>query len=122
MAIRTLIVLFLALSLAGPVSADPAEDRAAAEIEHLITAIGESGCAFIRNGKRHDAEAAEDHLRMKYRRARRHAAKAEMFTERLASRSSMSRKPYLMACPGNDTQPSGDWLMARLEAYRAGES
>lgn len=121
MVIRTLILLFLAVLPLSPVTADTGTDRAAAEIEHLITAIGESGCAFIRNGKSHDAGEAERHIRMKYRRAPRHATTAERFIERLASRSSMSRRAYLMDCPGAEPMPSGDWLRARLAAYRAGE-
>ena len=51
------------------------------EIDHLLEAIGDSGCIFIRNGTRHDAEKAEDHLRMKYDRGRRYATSAETFIE-----------------------------------------
>lgn len=117
MALRELILLAGVLAFALPVAAD--EAAAEAEIEYLIDEIGASGCTFIRNGKRHDAQDAESHIRMKYRRASRHAKTAEMFIERLASKSSMSRKPYLMDCPGTDVVPSGDWLTAKLAEYRA---
>ena len=40
-------------------------DDTSAEIEHLLTEIGGSGCTFIRNGDRHSAEDAEDHLRIR---------------------------------------------------------
>ena len=93
-------------------------ELAEAEIEYLIEAIGDSGCVFIRNGSRHSAVDAEDHIRMKYKRARRYASTAELFIERLASKSSMSKKPYLMECPGAEPVPSGDWLRARLDEYR----
>ena len=108
------IVIFAAIS---PAFADSTATEA--EIEHLITAIGESECVFVRNGKRHSARDAEDHIRMKYRRAKRYASTAELFIERLASKSSMSKKPYWMECPGNDPVRSGDWLNAELERYRA---
>lgn len=105
-------VLWCAAAYAEP-------DTTAAEIEHLIAAVGASGCTFVRNGKEHDAEAAESHLRMKYHRGRRHAGTAERFIERLASKSSMSRKPYLMVCPDEPPVPSGDWLSTQLADYRA---
>ena len=90
------------------------------EIDHLLEAIGDSGCVFIRNGTRHDAEKAEEHLRMKYNRGRRYATSAEAFIDRLASKSSMTRKLYMMECPGAEAEPSGDWLMRRLEEFRGG--
>jgi len=92
------------------------------EIDHLLEAIGDSGCVFIRNGTRHDAEKAEEHLRMKYDRGRRYATNAENFIERLASKSSMTRKPYMMECPEVEAEPAGDWLMRRLEEFRAGQT
>jgi len=90
------------------------------EIDHLLEAIGDSDCVFIRNGTRHDAEKAEEHLRMKYNRGRRYATSAEAFIDRLASKSSMTRKLYMMECPGAEAEPSGDWLMRRLETFRRG--
>jgi hypothetical protein len=90
------------------------------EIDHLLEAIGNSGCVFIRNGTHHDAKKAEEHLRMKYERGRRYATSAEVFIDRLASKSSMTRKLYMMECPGAKAEPSGDWLVRRLEAFRRG--
>jgi hypothetical protein len=89
-----------------------------AEIDYLLTTIGSSDCTFIRNGSRYDAEDAESHLRMKYKRGKRYASTTEKFIERLASKSSMSRKPYFIEC-GNDKIESGLWLEQRLEEYRA---
>ena len=115
--IRTLLFAFLIL--AAPAAADDTEATAAAEIDFLISAIGDSGCDFIRNGKRHSARDAEDHIRMKYRRGRRYAPTADLFIERLASRSSMSKKPYWIDCAGEERVESGAWLRARLDEYRA---
>ena len=89
------------------------------EIDFLLTTVGSSDCVFIRNGKRHSAADAEDHLRMKYRRGKRYATTTEDFIERLASKSSMSKKLYHIECPGEPVTPSGEWLTERLVEYRA---
>ena len=93
-------------------------DDTEVEIEYLVSTIGASDCTFIRNGKRHDADDAEAHLRLKYRRGKRYAPTAEKFIERLASASSMSKKPYYIECDGQEAVPSGEWLMAQLHEYR----
>ena len=83
MAVHKLIPVILLFA----VTAGAGETDAGTEIEYLIDSIGDSGCVFIRNGRRHSAVEAEDHIRMKYRRARRYASTAELFIERLASQS-----------------------------------
>jgi len=108
------LVAALALLMPAAAIADDSE----IEIEHLITTVGESGCTFIRNGSRHDAEDAASHMRLKYRRGKRYANTAELFIERLASKSSFSGKPYAIECPGSEAVPSGDWLTARLQEFR----
>jgi hypothetical protein len=92
--------------------------KAEAEIEHLVSTVGSSDCTFIRNGKRHSAEDAEDHLRMKYRRGKKYAATAEDFIKYLASASSWTKKPYYIECTGNEAVRTGDWLTAHLDEYR----
>lgn len=91
---------------------------AEAELDNLLNIVGRSDCVFIRNGKRHNAEDAEDHLRMKLRRGKRYVTTTESFIERLASSSSMSKKPYYIECPGQEMVPSGEWLMQRLAELR----
>ncbi len=118
---RTLVISGLLVALAVVAHADEAETSAESEIEFLISAIGASGCDFVRNGKRHSARDAEEHIRTKYRRGRRYAPTTELFIERLASRSSMSKKPYRIECPGEPAVTSGDWLKARLEEHRGTE-
>lgn len=111
---RLFCVIIVSMLLAAVARADDG----AAEIEYLVTAIGASGCAFIRNGKRHDAANAEAHLRLKYKRGRRYASTAEQFIERLASASLLSRKPYFIQCAADDPVPTGIWLMQRLNELR----
>jgi hypothetical protein len=112
----TLAFAFLLFALVTDAVADDAAVEA--EIGFLIEAIGDSGCTFVRNGKPHSARDAEEHIRMKYRRGKRYASTAELFIERLASKSSMSRKSYWMECPGNEPVRSGDWLKSELKRYR----
>ena len=61
---RLFFIIIVSMLLAAVARADDG----AAEIEYLVTAIGASGCAFIRNGKQYDAVDAEAHLRMKYKK------------------------------------------------------
>jgi hypothetical protein len=88
------------------------------EIRSLIQAVAESGCEFNRNGSVHSAEAAAEHLELKYSRGKRYANSAEAFIARLASKSSWSGKPYQMICDGK-AQPAGDWLTATLGELRS---
>ena len=94
-------------------------DDSVAEIDYLLSSIGSSNCTFIRNGKRHNSQDAEAHLRMKYRQGKRYASSSENFIARLASASSVSKKPYFMECDGEEIVSSGDWLRQRLNEYRA---
>jgi hypothetical protein len=114
-----LIIIAVALLHSVPLFADDKDQDS--EIDHLLDAIGNSECVFIRNGSRHSPEKAEEHLRMKYKRGRRYAASAEKFIENLASKSSMTRKLYMMECPGSEAEPSGEWLTQRLEEFRRGQ-
>ena len=108
------IVLLICLLPSGACA-----DDSQAEIEYLLSSLGSSDCTFIRNGKKYGAHDAEAHLRMKYRRGKRYASTSEKFIERLASESSMSNEPYYMECDSEERVPSGDWLMQRLNEYRA---
>ena len=116
MAFRYLILCWLCLA---PLAVADDASQITSEIDHLIAAIGASGCTFVRNGKEHSAAEAESHIRSKYRRGKRYAKTTEAFIERLASQSSMSKKPYWMMCPGSEPIQSGDWLRAELAAYRS---
>jgi len=107
-----------ALILLLPVIAFADADQTSAEVEYLLTTMSASDCTFIRNGKEYDAADAESHLRMKYQRGKRYAPTTELFIERLASKSSMSGKPYYIECEGEERTTSAEWLTALLEDYR----
>lgn len=114
---RYLLATLAAGLLLTTAAAEP-DDMAAAEIDALLTTVGSSDCVFIRNGRRYDADTAEQHLRLKLRRGKRYVTSTETFIERLASKSSMSRKPYFIQCPGEEQVPSGEWLRQKLEQQR----
>jgi len=113
--IRLLVLMIL---LTGPIAAALADTAADTEIRALIQAVAESGCEFNRNGSLHSAEAAAEHLELKYSRGKRYANSAEAFIDRLASKSSWSGKPYQMICDG-EVHPAGDWLTATLATIRS---
>lgn len=117
-AVRVLSIGLAAAVLSFASAAADMTSVSADEIDRLLRTVGSSDCNFIRNGKRYDAATAERHLRLKLRRGKRYVTTAETFIGRLASSSSMSRKPYYIDCPGEATVPSGTWLTLRLRELR----
>ena len=92
------------------------------EIDYLISSVGISGCTFIRNGKRYSGKDARGHLNSKRRRNAHLIDSAEEFIEKLASKSSMSGKSYLISCNGEEQQTAGEWFTAMLASYRGNEN
>lgn len=116
---RLRAVLALALIAPGVALAAPS-DTARREIAGLIGALDGSSCRFQRNGSWHDATEARAHLQRKYDYLLKKdkVDTAEQFIERAASQSSMSGKPYRIACPGQPEQTAAVWFGARLKALR----
>lgn len=90
-----------------------------AEIDYLLESIVASDCTFIRNGKEHSTADARDHLAMKRKRGKRYYTNTDEFIERIASSSSWSGKPYLIACDGGEARPIKGWYLEHLNHYRA---
>jgi len=89
---RILLALFLCMI---PMTSIAREAKQDARIEHLIgTVKALKGAAFIRNGTEYDTDAAASHLRMKLGKAGERVKTAEDFIDGLASKSSVSGKPY----------------------------
>jgi len=119
MTIRNPIPLLLALVwLPLAASADTMDE----EIDYLLNAVGSSGCTFIRNGSEYSARDARGHLASKRRRGKRYFSSTEEFVERIASRSSVSGKPYRIRCRGEPVVDAFDWFTAQLAALRAGQT
>lgn len=87
------------------------------EIEYLLRFVAESGCTFIRNGREYSAEKAAEHLEHKYSRVKSRIPDADTFIQRIASASSISKKPYQVQCRENRVQ-AGKWLEDALESFR----
>jgi len=101
-----------------PVVVVHAEASMDEEIDYLLEFVSGSGCTFIRNGEEHEPADAVEHLQLKRRRGRRHYSSTEEFIERIASSSSWSGKPYLIACGGANPSPVRDWYLNALAEYR----
>jgi hypothetical protein len=112
------MIVILAWTLLGSVSI-AGSATIDAELEFLLDAVEQSDCTFTRNGSEHPAAAAAAHLRMKYQRAGAWVKGADQFIERLASRSSMSGKPYTLQCGEALPMPTQQWLQDKLAGYRA---
>ena len=111
--VRVALVLFFICA-----SPSRAGESAQGEIDHLIDYVARSNCTFIRNGFRGDSDAAANHLRRKYRYARDRLTTAEQFIDYIASRSSITGRPYVVECPGHERQESGLWLRQELSRFR----
>ena len=112
------LVLLVATGLAA--AAPPL--GAQREIAGLFAALDRSGCRFQRNGRWHDAAQAHAHLQRKYDYLLKRglADSTEQFIERAASRSSISGKPYRVACPGRAEQDAAPWFRQQLLRLRGG--
>ena len=88
------------------------------EVQHLLDYLIKSGCQMERNGDKHDAKEAVEHIVKKYDYYRDGIKTTEDFIARSSSRSMLSGRPYRVLCPGKEARPTADWLKAELERYR----
>ena len=70
------------------------------EIEYLLSFIAGSDCIFIRNNEEHSAIEARKHLEMKYNHVKKRIKTAEDFINKIATKSSLTRKLYKVRCAG----------------------
>ena len=104
--------LFLAVSAGAPASDTDTE------IEYLLSVVAQSDCTFVRNGDAHSGQEAAAHMRKKFDHFSERITSAESFIEYSATKSLVSGKDYSVDCPGYDPQPTGQWLLEKLDAYR----
>ena len=114
--IRVTITTLLLVILPALADVPPAQQ---AEVEHLFATLETSDCVMIRNGKAHDGKEAAEHVQRKYDHYRDKIDSTEDFIAYSATKSLISGRAYQVQCPGEDPQPSADWLLAELEAYRS---
>ena len=108
---------FFALVFSGSF-ADAAENR---EIDVLLSFVATSDCTFIRNGKKYQPLKAREHLMKKYNYEKSRIKTAEDFITKIASRSSMSKKPYYVLCEGKELLVE-KWLTDALASHRNTEN
>jgi hypothetical protein len=89
-----------------------ARARIAALIDHVAAL---DGAVFIRNGDEHAAADAADHLRRKWAAAGEFQS-AEAFIEAVATRSSVSGRPYRIRLADGREVESGPYLLDVLAA------
>lgn len=110
-----LLSLTLTLPLEGRTDVPVAQKP---EVQHLLEYLKNSGCQMERNGSKHDAWEAVEHIQKKYDYYKNDIKTTEDFIERSASRSSLSGRAYKVLCPGEEVRPTADWLKEELERYR----
>jgi len=119
--IRRLGLLVLFPVLAFHALADWPQE--AEKIHLLLNGIVELDAVFIRNGAEHTPEQAVEHLQMKLERAQnswfapgKEAWTAELFIEKIASKSSISGKLYKIRFKNGKTITAREWLKKKLTA------
>jgi hypothetical protein len=118
----TNVFIFLVLLSASPAWADWSKEEA--RIHYLINEIEQLDGVFIRNGKEYCPEQASAHIRIKLKTAMeswfapdKDQWTAELFIEKIASKSSISGKPYQIKFKTGQTVDAGDWLRERLNDF-----
>ena len=108
-------IFTLLLTTAIALALDP---NTKAEIDELITYVQTASVRFIRNGTEYSGAEGAQHLRDKLARAGDRVKTTEDFITGVASKSSITGKPYLVKFADGHTQPTGDWLRAHLAEVR----
>jgi hypothetical protein len=109
------ILLLLIILFALPTFAETlSEEEKIFMLINSVSEIGE-GAKFIRNGSTHDAEKAAQHLMTKYNYTKKKIKTAEDFIDKLASRSSISGKDYLIVLPDNKTISAREFFEKKLK-------
>ena len=85
------------------------------EIQHLLKFVSESGCTFIRNGSKHTPKEAAEHIKNKYEY---YKDSAEKFIELSATQSTLTKKKYMIKCPGEEVMENQKWLLKELNSLR----
>jgi len=117
----TVALLASFLVVSSVVGASMPSANTQAEIAYLLSYLETSRCEFYRNGSWHDSKAARAHLEKKknYLMSRSLIGSAEDFIEKAATASSVSGEKYQVRCRPDPSAPTGEWLRAELERFRA---
>jgi hypothetical protein len=96
------------------------------KIDALLDSVKSSNVTFIRNGSEYTAPEAHEHLRKKLKSAQnswfappKDQWTARLFIEKVASRSSISGKPYLVRFKDGKVLEARAWLTEMLRTLEA---
>lgn len=87
-----------------------------AKIKNLLAIVEGADLIFIRNGSEYNAEKAKSHLLRKYKHTKKRLSTAEQFIIHVASKSSMSGKPYYVRLKDGTQVKAVEWLKGQLNA------
>jgi Family of unknown function (DUF5329) len=93
-----------------------------ARIDASLARMDKSDLVFIRNGSEHTGKAAADHMRTKLNHAGDSIKTFDEFIDKVATRSSMSGKPYLVKFKDGKTVELAKWLRETPGDQPAGKS
>jgi hypothetical protein len=79
-------------------------------IDAAINRVQTSPLTFIRNDKEYDGKAAAQHLKNKLERAGDRIKTFDQFVEHIATKSSISGKPYLVKLEDGKTVELAAWI------------
>lgn len=96
------------------------------KIEFLISQVEMLDAEFIRNGKSYSGKDAADHLRTKLASAKsslfapkKSVWTAQLFIEKIASKSSLSGKEYQIKFKNGDTKNASAWFTEKLKEFKS---
>lgn len=91
------------------------------KIERLIVAVEvQQGAKFVRNGTTYSAQEAAEHLRMKVKHAGSRVQTVSDFIEKIATKSSITGKPYSIELADGRTLTTSDFLRSELAKIEQG--
>ncbi len=86
------------------------------KIEALIASLRDlEGATFIRNDKEHTVEESIEHLQKKWEWKKNQVKTARDFTDKIASSSSLSGKPYMIRFEDGSEIKAKDWFDQELQ-------
>lgn len=121
---RIVVLAAFALAFAGVPSSATAGSGALTEwakIQALLELVEHSQVTFTRNGVEHTPVDAWRHLERKLGAVGSRVQTARDFIDHIASRSSITGRPYPVSLPGETQVPTRDWLLDRLSEIEAKE-
>ncbi|TGK32710.1 hypothetical protein EHQ12_12275 [Leptospira gomenensis] len=80
------------------------------DLNSLMNSLEVCQCKFIRNGSEHDPKEAREHMERKLKAAEGRIGNISDFIEHIASKSSISGKPYLVRLKDGKTVEAKLWL------------